>query len=352
MAVTNRALFGQRWANDEFLKQYGDPEYIKDLLLARRDFLRLRRQEEFAIRHIYEKAAQEVAKQITKLSPGTGELTKRHLTALERALTEAAEQINREVQKLVKDSIRKSVDLSTRPMDNLFMRAVKKANVGLDTAVIQWGFAQVNEAAVEALWARTHKGLRVSDRIWKVSQNAKASLRSFVQTGVATGRGTIDIAKDLQRYVKTDIRTLATDYPNMMKRVGMKSRIPKDLSYEALRLVRTEKAKAYNEGVYARGRVNPSYQGVKWMLSDAHPVEDICDTLAEQDLYGMGAGVYPEGQEPVVPHPNCLCFTVPVLLPMEDMVDKLVEWLNNPSSQEEIEEWYRTFYLPTRRRAS
>jgi len=115
MAVSNRALFGQRWANDEFLKQYGDPEYIKDLLLARRDFLRLRRQEEFAIRHIYEKAAQEVAKQITKLSPGTGELTKRHLTALERALTEAAEQINREVQKLVKDSIRKSVDLSTRP---------------------------------------------------------------------------------------------------------------------------------------------------------------------------------------------------------------------------------------------
>ena len=115
MAVSNRALFGQRWANDAFLKQYGDPEYIKDLLLARRDFLRLRRQEEFAIRHIYEKAAQEVAKQITKLSPGTGELTRRHLAALEKVLTEAAEQINREVQKLVKDSIRKSVDLSTRP---------------------------------------------------------------------------------------------------------------------------------------------------------------------------------------------------------------------------------------------
>src|SRR5690606_31850883 len=190
------------------------------------------------------------------------------------------------------------------------------------------------------------------DRVWKIRQNAKASLRSFVQAGVATGRSTTGIAKDLQRYVKTDIRTLATDYPNMMERVGMKSRIPKDLCYEALRLVRTEKAKAYNEGVYARGKVNPSYRGVKWMLSDAHPVEDICDTLAEQDLYGIGPCVYPEGQEPVVTHPYCLCFTVPVSLPMEDMVDKLVECLNNPPSQEEIEEWYRTFYHPTLRRAS
>lgn len=41
------------------------------------------------------------------------------------------------------------------------------------------------------------------------------------------------------------------------------------------------------------------------MLSDAHDIFDICDDLADADLYGMGRGVYKKGEEPTHPHPNC-----------------------------------------------
>src|SRR5690606_18056144 len=108
-----------------------------------------------------------------------------------------------------------AVELGGRPIDNQLLRATQKAKAGLKPAVLQRGFAEVNTAAVEALWTRTYKGLRVSDRIWKNSLFAKNGIRNVIHAGIASGRTTEEVAKDLKRYVKTDSRTLAEDYPNM-----------------------------------------------------------------------------------------------------------------------------------------
>jgi hypothetical protein len=52
----------------------------------------------------------------------------------------------------------------------------------------------------------------------------------------------------------------------------------------------------------------PGIRGLRFRLSGSHPGQDSCNPLAEQDLYGLGAGVYPIDQFPGVPvHPNCLC---------------------------------------------
>jgi len=103
--------------------------------------------------------------------------------------------------------------------------------------------------------------------------------------------------------VRHGVQTLAKDYPNMMKR--MKGRVPGNISYEALRLARTEMTAAFGEGTIAAARVSPSYIGMKWVLSHSHPMVDMCDTLAEHDE-GLGRGVYSPGNEPPMPaHPNC-----------------------------------------------
>jgi hypothetical protein len=129
----------------------------------------------------------------------------------------------------------------------------------------------------------------------------------------------------------------------MMKR--MKGRVPKDISYEALRLARTETTAAFGEGTIAAARVTPSYKGMKWILSKAHPLEDICDTLAEADGWGLGAGVYPPGEEPMYPaHPNCLCVLLPIHEQPEEFVQRLKRWRVNPDSEPDIEKWYNTIY--------
>jgi hypothetical protein len=56
------------------------------------------------------------------------------------------------------------------------------------------------------------------------------------------------------------------------------------------------------------------YVGMKWNLSKSHKVTDICDTLASQDLYGLGPGVYPKDKLlPKPAHPHCICFETIVL---------------------------------------
>ena len=63
--------------------------------------------------------------------------------------------------------------------------------------------------------------------------------------------------------------------------------------------------------------LSPVVEGIKWELSAQHPEWDVCDYLSKQDLYGLGAGVYPPELLPPKPHPNCLCYSVDTLRDVE-----------------------------------
>jgi len=203
-------------------------------------------------------------------------------------------------------------------------------------------FATVNHQAVEACWARTKKGLFLSDRIWEQGEKYRNTMRDIIQEAVATGQDAVKTARMLQQYVRHGVQTLAKDYPNMMKR--MKGRVPGNISYEALRLARTEMTAAFGEGTIAAARVSPSYQGMKYILSKSHSIIDICDTITSLDR-GLGAGVYLPGEEPPYPfHPNCLCIAVPVHEQPEDFITRLKKWRNNPESEPILEEWYKNIY--------
>ena len=129
----------------------------------------------------------------------------------------------------------------------------------------------------------------------------------------------------------------------MMARIG--KRVPKDLCYEAFRLARSEMSMAFMEGTYSSGRVNPAYKGVRWLLSSSHPLPDVCDDLASADLYGLGPGGYPAGDEPPYPHANCLCTVAPLVEDTKEFVERLKKWRDDPASQPELEKWYNEVYL-------
>lgn len=332
------------WKNIGIIKSMKDEQFSRKILEARRDFLALRLNHEPAIKKIYLEAAHQVATKLQTLSGKT--LTRNHLIALDRTLREQAEIIDASTKALMRSGIEKAVNLEAKALDDYILRAFRETNAPLDFIKLQRGFAEVNSSAAEAFWARNTKGLTISDRIWTNTDHARQAMRDVIQSGIASGRDAVTVAKDLEKYVRSGAKTLAEDYPNMMARLGR--RVPKDLSYESLRLVRTEYSTSFFEGTYSRGRVNPAYRGVQYMLSDAHPKPDICDDLAEADLYGLGAGIYPEGEEPHLPHCNCLCYVVPVMIERELFVSQVGDWLEDPESQPELESWYNEFYTKIR----
>ncbi|MBD8007454.1 ADP-ribosyltransferase [Bacillus norwichensis] len=149
------------------------------------------------------------------------------------------------------------------------------------------------------------------------------------------------MAELLERYVRDGANTFVVEYPNMMERLSL----PMDLSYESLRLARTEMAAAYGEGVKEGAELNPSNIGIRWGLSNAGNACDVCKQHAANDDDGLGPGIYKVENLPDYPaHPNCLCYLSEVLEDTDAFIDRLIEWNRDPSSQPDIEQWYQQDY--------
>ncbi len=315
--------------------------YKRWALEARKKYIDLRLRQDPEIRRLYIRAAERVAGELRRLVLRTPSsyIRKAQLEQLEKSLRFEAERLVGDLTKAITMYIEEAVNAGAGYSETITLGLFEKA--GIDTTGLRAFYARVNRQAVEACWARTKGGLYLSDRIWQQGENLRSTMRDLIQESVAIGQDAVKTAWMLEQYVRHGARTLARDYPNMMKR--MAGRIPGDLCYEALRLVRTETTAAFGEGTIAAARVSPSYKGLKWVLSKSHPVEDICDTLAAAD-YGLGPGVYPPGEEPPYPaHPNELCILVPVHEEPEEFVERLKRWRNNPASEPELEKWYNTF---------
>lgn len=85
--------------------------------------------------------------------------------------------------------------------------------------------------------------------------------------------------------------------------------------YTALRIARTELARAHYDGFIADISENPDISLIKFSLSPSHKITDICDFHTGLDI-GYGRGVYPVEQAPKYPfHPHCRCNFVDYIKP-------------------------------------
>lgn len=314
--------------------------YLQWALAARKKYIDLRLGQDQEVRRIYIRAADKVAREIRLMKrQGYGnQMNVRYLTALELSLRQNS--ITEALQGIVSSSIEKAVEAGTSYSYEVTLSQISKTKLAKET--VKRAFFRANTQAVEACWARTQGGLLLSDRIWRHGEKARTAMTEIIQDAVATGEDPVETARALEKYVRRGKKTLAYEYPNMMERMG--NRIPQDISYEALRLVRTETAAAYGEGTIAAASVSPSYTGMKWLLSNNSDPCHICKGLAEAN-HGLGKGVYPPGGEPPMPaHPNCMCTLVSVHEDTDAFIDRLNDWMRDPASQPDLENWYQNIY--------
>lgn len=314
--------------------------YAKWALAARKKYINLRLGQDQEVRRIYIRAADKVAREIRRLKrQGYGNrMNIRYMTALELSLRQNS--IVESLKGIVSGSIEKAVEAGTSYSYGVTLSQISRTKLAKEP--IQRAFFRANTQAVEACWARTQGGLHLSDRLWRHSEKARTAMTEIIQDAVATGEDPVETARALEKYVRRGKKTLAYEYPEMMERMG--SRIPQDVSYEALRLVRTETAAAYGEGTIVAASVTPSYIGMKWVLSNYSNPCHICKGFAEAD-HGLGKGIYPPGGEPPMPaHPNCMCTLVSVHEDTDAFIDRLNAWMKNPASQPDLEKWYQDVY--------
>lgn len=240
------------------------------------------------------------------------------------AIDEAREALRESLSGVFQNSLRGVVEAGMDPARKPLLFAAAEAKLGNDLLRIEIGFQRKALRVFERTWEYERYGRTLSARIWDITDSNMKSINQILSSGY--GEDVKHVAEALTQYVKEGARTLSKQYPNMMAR--MAGRIPGNLNYEALRLARTELASAYLDAAKESYRDNPAVRAGKWLLSNTHPIPDVCDEYATADYYGLGSGVFPIDELPSLPHPNCLCCTAPVTIEHDELVSELTEWLD------------------------
>lgn len=128
-------------------------------------------------------------------------------------------------------------------------------------------------------------GKQLSDRIWVAAGDMRRKLAGYLSNAIASGKSVPTIAAELENYL---VKGKSGGFGN--------------LSYEAMRLARTEVAYAYARADSAAAQQNPFVESYSFFTSPKHQCCDICDTVEANSPYPK------DDVEHLPPqHPECIC---------------------------------------------
>lgn len=229
-----------------------------------------------------------------------------------------------------------------RMMNDEFLEAVQDGVFSPQLSVLL-------NAASEHLYGDS---LNLSARIWNIDRDARDAMNVVLMKGIANSDSAWNIAQELEQwlganqdcprwtsqrlYGKTKSQIAAGDTGGLVS-------APCDgrgVSYNALRLVRTEIQKAHALATDRVLSAQPWVEAEKINLSAAHPERDICDDVCEGGT--NGDGVYPVGTIELPLHPNCLDYKTAVLMPEKEFTGRLNGWLKGEQDWAELDAYEQT----------
>lgn len=167
-------------------------------------------------------------------------------------------------------------------------------------------------------------GYRLSDRVWRTGPRIRRGIDARIREGIRRGESVETIARSVREYVDPEYAPIRYLRNGRIIRTAL-GRQQRSAAESARTLVRTEISRVNGVSAMQRAADVPGIKGVRWRLSAAHPLVDICDERAQADPYGLGSGIYPLGQVPMFPpHPRCLCTLLPAHKPRDEIRAELV----------------------------
>lgn len=155
-------------------------------------------------------------------------------------------------------------------------------------------------------------------------ENAASEANRIIRTGMAEGVHATELSRRLRRYAEgseeldeffDDVQTATGE----VKKIDLRQNIPDDLQgavqqmrFNADRIAASEIQNARSEAEIQHFGRDPMVEAISWRLSPIHEDIDECDSLARNDFYGMGPGVYPVFRCPPPPHPFDMCEKITV----------------------------------------
>ena len=255
---------------------------------------------------------------------------------IHHALTDAADDAAGHILRLGgKNDIGSSVRRYQMQLARKSIKDVLRLFFGHLTDTIRTGQADAAVAAVEAGFVNDR---RVLDRLFpnhQDRQNWQDSMRQQASRGVQSMMKSIF---DTQQPLSTRVyhtRSIANGYVDKRINSGLARGLsvgelakevrgsirpdtPGGVGYAAKRLARTEINNAYHGQAISDVQDRPWVEYVEWRLSKVHkPTGCVCEQYATMRRWD-------KNYVPKKPHPNCMCYIVPVLSDYDEFESQLL----------------------------
>ena len=304
--------------------------YKESVLSAREDFLKLSSRQEKKLLQLYVELSKQLKTDILNCRTTSQE---RYLKNLDEIVKANIQELNGELNKIIKSNIDTSSQIASS-VDSAYYKAITE-EVGLQ-AIFQSTVLNNSRATVSKLiQGKFYEDKTSLDaRLWRISNKSIKDIDTLIKVNVLKGANAKELAKQVEQYVNpTKKLNIVNDY------VGFN----KNVSYQSARLARTSITTAFRETQIQEAMDNPFNIAMHWQLSSEHGTRmhgktDICDSYTNDDSYGLGTGNFPSAKLPIG-HPNCLCNTYEINVPIDDAIARLKAW-NNGKKDKELDEWY------------
>jgi len=243
-----------------------------------------------------------------------------HNKSIERVLDQHLQTLHLQLSHYLKSQSNLAWDLSSRKTDILVANYIH----GMDISdVARQGLFDRNARALEAFQKRRVGKLDHSARVWKICDQAKENVEYYLQSGVGSGRSAAQISRDIRGMLKDPnklfrrVRDPETGKLKPSRPMGSYhpgQGVYRSSYQNALRMTRTETNMAYRFADQERWKKMDFVIGYEVKLSGSHPVFDICDSMV---------GKYPKTFVFGGWHPNCYCYTVPILATQDQFAEYL-----------------------------
>lgn len=319
------------------------------------------------IKSFYKDLATEVHDRIKRMPAGN--ISRSQLILLERDIEKRSRDITQEITTGITNSMTTTANVVVEDTRTFLKR------MGYKSWDYSKAFIYVPNMVVRNIVSGTiyQKGWSLSTAIWGHTKDFNSKLSNIVARGAAQGKGALDIAHDLERFVNpTEAKEsrITRSWVNRKDENGnwiyeknpdgtvkldengnpIKERFPEiynpgRVDYNAQRLARTMISHAYQQSFMHVNRNDPFVIGYRWLTSDFHGrVCPICQDRAETDQYGLGVGIFPKDDLPM-DHPNGMC-TFEAVIPddMDTIANRIADWYENgPGSDPELDRYAEDF---------
>jgi ribosomal protein L22 len=316
-------------------------EYQKAYRQVRKDGPKIAAKAMTEIRRTYKEAGDLVAEQIRQSTlADASSLTTESLAAIQSELVKAAEMVRDSVEETIPKAVATISSRVSSIDEEYIMSASKSAQAGFSAVKIHNMVVAVNREVVENITRRIWEdGYTFSTRIWRIGEGFQDDIKRVLTAGLAQGRDPIKIAADLEKYIDGGKQVLMKRYGQLKAGTArFARRIPQNVDYRAMRLVRSELYAGLKEADVLAGKMNPgALDEFDWIMNAGRADWDCdCPSYARNSPYKAS-------EVPSQPHPNCMCYILPRLRDRREFVDDLVKW-SNGEAVPYLDRWEGEYY--------